>query len=75
MLSALTGGIGQIGAQQRIGTSWPALSKYLELMQVGGLIHSVRRGSGMRTIKKPDKLLPDNPNLFHTLHSEVAAEI
>ena len=50
-----------------VGTSWPTLSKYLELMQAGGLIHSVRGGSGMRTVNKPDKLLLNNPNLFHTL--------
>jgi len=50
-----------------VGASWPTLSKYLELMQAGGLIHSVRGGSGMRTVNKPDKLLLNNPNLFHTL--------
>jgi hypothetical protein len=50
-----------------VGTSWPTLSKYLELMQAGGLIHRVRCGSGMRTINKPDKLLLNNPNLFHAL--------
>lgn len=50
-----------------VGTSWPTLSKYLELMQAGGLIHSVRSGSGMRTANKPDKLLLNNPNLFHIL--------
>ena len=50
-----------------VGTSWPTLSKYLELMQAGGLIHSVRGGSGIRTVNKPDKLLLNNPNLFHTL--------
>jgi len=50
-----------------VGTSWPTLSKYLELMQAGGLIHCVPGGSGMRTVNKPDKLLPNNPNLFHTL--------
>jgi predicted AAA+ superfamily ATPase len=50
-----------------VGTSWPTLSKYLELMQAGGLIHCVRGGSGMRTVNKPDKLLLNNPNLFHAL--------
>jgi len=50
-----------------VGTSWPTLSKYLELMEAGGLIHCVRGGSGMRTVNKPDKLLLDNPNLFHAL--------
>ena len=50
-----------------VGTSWPTLAKYLDLMQAGGLIHTVRGGSGMRTVNKPDKLLLNNPNLFHTL--------
>ncbi len=50
-----------------VGASWPTLSKYLERMQAGGLIHSVRGGEGMRTMNKPDKLLLNNPNLFHAL--------
>lgn len=50
-----------------VGTSWPTLAKYLELMEAGGLIHCVRGGSGMRAVNKPDKLLLHNPNLFHTL--------
>ena len=50
-----------------VGTSWPTLSKYLERMQAGGLIHSVRGGAGMRTMNKPDKLILNNPNLFYAL--------
>lgn len=50
-----------------VGTSWPTLSRYLERMQAGGLLHSVRAGSGMRAANKPDKLLLNNPNLFYTL--------
>lgn len=50
-----------------VGTSWPTLAKYLELMQAGSLIHMVRAGSGMRTVNKPDRLLLHNPNLFYAL--------
>ena len=47
-----------------VGTSWPTLSKYIERMDSGSLIHIVRGGQGMRAVNKPDKLLLDNPNLF-----------
>lgn len=50
-----------------VGTSWITLSKYLERMDAGSLIHIVRAGSGMRAVNKPDKLLLDNPNLFTVL--------
>lgn len=50
-----------------VGTSWPTLAKYLERMQAGGLLYQVRAGSGMRTVNRPDKLLLNNPNLFHAL--------
>lgn len=50
-----------------VGTSWPTLSKYLERMDAGSLIHIVRGGSGMRAVNKPDRLLLDNPNLFTVL--------
>ncbi len=49
------------------GASWPTLSKYLERMEAGSLIHRLRAGQGMRTVRKPDKLLLDNPNLFQVL--------
>lgn len=50
-----------------VGTSWPTLAKYLERMQAGGLLHQIRAGSGMRAVNRPDKLLLNNPNLFHAL--------
>jgi len=50
-----------------VGASWPTLSKYLERMDAGSLVHVVRGGSGMRAVNKPDKLLLDNPNLFAVL--------
>jgi predicted AAA+ superfamily ATPase len=50
-----------------VGTSWSTLTKYLERMSAGSLLHIVRGGNGMRTVNKPDKLLLDNPNLFYVL--------
>ena len=50
-----------------VETSWSTLSKYLERMDAGSLIHIVRQGKGMRAVNKPDKLLLDNPNLFSVL--------
>ncbi len=50
-----------------VGTSWPTLSKYLERMEAGSLIHSVRGGAGMRTLNKPNKLMLNNPNMFFAL--------
>lgn len=50
-----------------VGTSWPTLSKYLDRMEAGSLIHSVRGGAGMRTITKPNKLMLNNPNMFFAL--------
>lgn len=50
-----------------VGASWATLSKYLERMSAGSLVHLVRGGSGMRTVNKPDKLLLDNTNLFYAL--------
>ncbi|WGZ94111.1 MAG: AAA family ATPase [Candidatus Thiothrix putei] len=50
-----------------VGTSWPTLSRYLDSMSAGSLVHIVRGGSGMRTVNKPDKLLLDNTNLFYAL--------
>jgi len=50
-----------------VGTSWPTLTKYLERMNAGSLIHIVRGGQGMRAVNKPDKLLLDNSNLFYVL--------
>ena len=50
-----------------VGTSWPTLAKYIELMQAADLLYSLRGGSGMRAVNKPDKLLLNNPNLFSVL--------
>ena len=50
-----------------VETSWSTLSKYLDRMDAGSLIHIVRQGQGMRAVNKPDKLLLDNPNLFTVL--------
>ncbi len=50
-----------------IGTSWPTVSNYLARMQAGSLIHQVPGGTRMRAVNKPDKLLLNNPNLFHVL--------
>lgn len=50
-----------------VGTSWSTLSRYLDSMSAGSLVHVIRGGSGMRTVNKPDKLLLDNTNLFQVL--------
>lgn len=50
-----------------VGTSWPTLAKYIELMQSADLLYSLRGGSGMRAVNRPDKLLLNNPNLFKVL--------
>ena len=50
-----------------VGTSWITLAKYLDSLDKGSLIRIVRRGKGMRTVNKPDKLLLNNPNLFAVL--------
>lgn len=50
-----------------VGTSWPTLAKYLERMEAGSLIHSLRSGSGMRTLNRSNKLMLNNPNLFFAL--------
>ena len=50
-----------------VGISWPTLSKYLEYMQKGGLIHIIRGGKSFKTINKPNKILLNNSNLFGSL--------
>jgi len=50
-----------------VGASWPTLSKYLQRLDSGSLLHILRGGQGMRAVNKPDKLLLDNPNLFTVL--------
>lgn len=50
-----------------VQTSWPTLAKYIALMQSADLLHSIRGGTGMRAVNRPDKLLLNNPNLFSVL--------
>lgn len=50
-----------------VGASWPTLSKYLERMEAGSLIYSVRGGAGMRTLNRSNKLMLNNPNMFYAL--------
>lgn len=50
-----------------VGVSWPTLQKYLHYMDAGSLIYIIRASKGMRAVNKPDKLLLNNPNLFHVL--------
>ncbi len=49
------------------GVAWATLSKYLEYMQKGSLLHLVRGSSGHKTLKTPNKILLNNPNLFTVL--------
>jgi len=62
-------GLNKTRLSSAVGASWPTLSKYLERMQAGSLIHNVRAGTGMRVVNKPDRLLLNNPNLFYALCS------
>ena len=59
--------INKVKLSAAVGTTWPTLTKYLELMQAGDLVHSLRASSGMRAVNKPEKLLLNNPNLFNVL--------
>ena len=49
------------------GVSWSTLSKYLDYMQKGSLLHVLRGSKGHKTIKIPNKILLNNPNLFAVL--------
>ena len=49
------------------GVVWATLSKYLEYMQKGSLIHLVRGSRGHKTVQTPNKILLNNPNLFAVL--------
>ena len=49
------------------GVAWATLSKYLEYMQKGSLLHLVRGSRGHKTIQIPNKILLNNPNLFSIL--------
>jgi predicted AAA+ superfamily ATPase len=49
------------------GVAWATLSKYLEYMQKGSLIHLIRGSRGHKTVQIPNKILLNNPNLFNVL--------
>lgn len=49
------------------GVSWSTLSKYLDYMQKGSLLNIIRGSKGHKTIKTPNKVLLNNPNLFAVL--------
>ena len=59
--------INKVKLSAAVETSWPTVSKYLELMRAGDLLHSLRASSGMRAVNKPEKILLNNPNLFNVL--------
>lgn len=50
-----------------VGIAWNTLSKYLEYMDSGSLLHLVRGSSGHKTVHMPNKILLNNPNLFSVL--------
>jgi len=49
------------------GVAWATLSKYLDYMQKGSLVHLIRGGRGHKTLQIPNKILLNNPNLFYIL--------
>ncbi len=49
------------------GVAWATLSKYLEYMAKGSLIHLIRGSKGHKTLQLPNKILLNNPNLFGIL--------
>ena len=50
-----------------VGVVWATLSKYLDYMQKGSLVHLVRGSRGHKTVQVPNKILLNNPNLFAVL--------
>jgi predicted AAA+ superfamily ATPase len=50
-----------------VGVVWATLSKYLEYMQKGSLVHLIRGSKGHKTVQVPNKILLNNPNLFAIL--------
>lgn len=50
-----------------VGVAWATLSKYLEYMQKGSLLHLVRGSKGHITVQLPNKILLNNPNIFAIL--------
>jgi len=49
------------------GVVWATLSKYLDYMKKGSLVHLVRGSRGHKTVQIPNKILLNNPNLFAIL--------
>ena len=49
------------------GISWSTLSRYLDYMQKGSLLHILRGSKGYKTLRSPNKILLGNPNLFAVL--------
>ena len=49
------------------GVAWATLSKYLDYMEKGSLVHLVRGSRGHKTLQLPNKILLNNPNLFSVL--------
>nr|MCH9741394.1 AAA family ATPase [Campylobacterota bacterium] len=49
------------------GVAWATLSKYLDYMEKGSLVHLVRGSRGHKTLQIPNKILLNNPNLFAVL--------
>ena len=49
------------------GISWSTLSRYLDYMQKGALLHILRGSKGHKTMRSPNKILLGNPNLFAIL--------
>ncbi len=47
--------------------AWATLSKYLNYMDKGNLIHLIRGSKGHKTLQTPNKILLNNPNLFSVL--------
>jgi predicted AAA+ superfamily ATPase len=49
------------------GVAWATLSKYLNYMQNGSLVHIIRGSKGHKTLHNPNKILLNNSNLFSIL--------
>jgi len=50
--------------------SWATLSKYLSYMKEGDLIHLIEAPHKQKRLNKAQKMLLNNPNLFHVLCSD-----
>jgi len=49
------------------GVAWATLSKYLDYMEKGTLVHLIRGSRGHKTLQLPNNILLNNPNLFAVL--------